>query len=81
MKVLAISASPHKGGNSDVLCDEFLKGAAESGHEVQKIRLAEKKIAPCLAYYACADSHVCVRRDDIDRRMKQAIQDWLSGAG
>lgn len=29
MKILAISASPRKGGNSDVLCDQFLKGAAE----------------------------------------------------
>ena len=47
MKVLAISASPRKCGNAEVLCDEFLKGAAESGHDVQKIRLAEKKIAPC----------------------------------
>ena len=65
MKVLAISSSPRKGGNSDVLCDEFLKGAAENGHEVQKIRLAEKKIAPCLACYGCTDSHVCVRRDDM----------------
>lgn len=33
MKVLAISSSPRRGGNSDVLCDEFLKGAAERGHE------------------------------------------------
>ena len=41
MKVLAISASPRKCGNAEVLCDEFLKGAAESGHDVQKIRLAE----------------------------------------
>ena len=65
MKVLAISASPRKCGNAEVLCDEFLKGAAESGHDVQKIRLAEKKIAPCLACYACAGSHVCVRRDDM----------------
>lgn len=65
MKVLAISSSPRKGGNSDVLCDEFLKGAAENGHEVQKIRLTEKKIAPCLACYGCTDSHVCVRRDDM----------------
>ena len=40
MKVLAISGSPRKGGNSEVLCDEFLKGAAESGHETEKIRLA-----------------------------------------
>lgn len=29
MKILAISASPRKGGNSDVLFDQFLKGAAE----------------------------------------------------
>lgn len=65
MKVLAISSSPRRGGNSDVLCDEFLKGAAENGHETQKIRLAEKKIAPCLACYGCAESHVCVRRDDM----------------
>ena len=65
MKVLAISSSPRKGGNSDVLCDEFLKGAAESGHEVEKIRLAEKQIAPCAACYGCTKTHVCVRRDDM----------------
>ena len=60
MKVLAISSSPRKGGNSDVLCDEFLKGAAESGHETQKIRLAEKNIAPCTACYGCVEHHACV---------------------
>ena len=65
MKVLAISSSPRKDGNSDVLCDEFLKGAAENGHEVQKIRLSEKKISPCAACYGCAESHVCVRKDDM----------------
>ena len=37
MKVLAISASPRKCGNAEVLCDEFLKGAAESGHDVQNV--------------------------------------------
>ena len=25
-KVLIISSSPRKGGNSDLLCDEFMKG-------------------------------------------------------
>lgn len=65
MKVLAISSSPRKGGNSDVLCDEFLKGAAENGNEVQKIRLAEKKIAPCAACYGCAENHICVCKDDM----------------
>ena len=65
MKVLAISASPRREGNSDVLCDAFLKGAAESGHETQKIRLAEKKIAPCLACYGCMKTHICVQKDDM----------------
>ena len=65
MKVLAISSSPRKGGNSDVLCDEFLKGAAENGHQTEKIRLATKKIAPCLGCNGCAERHVCVRNDDM----------------
>ena len=41
MKVLIISSSPRKGGNSDVLCDQFAKGAVESGHEVEKVSLRE----------------------------------------
>ncbi len=36
-KVLIISSSPRKGGNSDLLCDEFMKGAIEAGNEVEKI--------------------------------------------
>ena len=43
-KVLIISASPRKGGNSDVLCDQFLLGAKEAGHEVEKVFLRDKKI-------------------------------------
>lgn len=31
-KVLALSGSPRKGGDSDTLCDRFLKGAAVAGH-------------------------------------------------
>ena len=44
-KVLILSGSPRKGGNSDRLCDEFMRGAIASGNEVEKIRVAEKKIA------------------------------------
>ena len=36
-KVLIISSSPRKGGNSDLLCDEFMKGALEAGNEVEMI--------------------------------------------
>ena len=48
-KVLILSGSPRRGGNSDLLCDEFLRGARESGHEVEKIFLRDKQIDPCNA--------------------------------
>lgn len=34
--ILVISASPRKGGNSDVLCDEFIKGAQQAGTRRKK---------------------------------------------
>lgn len=43
-KVLVLSASPRKGGNTDLLCDEFIKGAKEVGGEVEKIFLDDYKI-------------------------------------
>lgn len=43
-KVLVISSSPRKGGNSDTLCDEFIKGAEETGHRVLKIFLNDYDI-------------------------------------
>ena len=64
-KVLILSASPRKGGNSDLLCDQFAKGAEEAGHQVEKVRVQEKKIAPCLACYGCRNTGVCVQKDDM----------------
>lgn len=38
---MAISSSPRLHGNSDLLCDQFLKGAAEAGHSVKKDDMAD----------------------------------------
>lgn len=54
-KVLILSGSPRKDGNSDLLCSEFMRGAQESGNEVQKIFVRSKKIVPCNACYYCRD--------------------------
>ena len=61
--VLILSGSPRKGGNSDILCDEFMRGAQESGHTAEKIFIREKKIGYCNACYACRESDVCVLKD------------------
>jgi multimeric flavodoxin WrbA len=53
-KVLVLSASPRKGGNSDLLCDQFMLGAKEAGHQVEKIFLRDKRIDHCIACGALA---------------------------
>lgn len=42
--VLVISASPRRGGNTDLLCDEFVRGAKEVGGNVEKIFLDDYRI-------------------------------------
>ena len=73
-KVLLLSGSPRKGGNSDILCDEFLRGAQEAGNEAEKIRVCEKKIAPCTACYFCRDhGGECARKDDMAEVLQKMI--------
>lgn len=73
-KVLILSGSPRKGGNSDILCDEFMKGAKESGNEVEKIRVTEKKIDFCTACYYCRTSGgECAAKDDMAEVLQMMI--------
>lgn len=72
-KVLVLSGSPRKGGNSDLLCDEFVRGAMEAGHEVEKIRVQEKKVACCVACYACQSTGICAIKDDMADIMQKMI--------
>lgn len=73
-KVLILSGSPRKGGNSDLLCDEFMRGAMESGNQAEKIRVAEKKIAHCSACYYCTSHEgACVLKDDMADILQKII--------
>lgn len=72
--VLIISSSARENGNSDTLCNEFMKGALESGHSVHKIRLAEKSIAYCTGCGVCNETAKCVIRDDMDDILKRMVE-------
>lgn len=61
--VLIISSSPRRGGNSDLLCDQFLAGALAAGHLAEKVFLPEHKINYCLGCGVCNNTHVCVQKD------------------
>ena len=46
MKVIALIGSPRKGGNTDTLAEEFLRGAREAGAETEKVYLDDFRIRP-----------------------------------
>lgn len=73
-KVLILSGSPRKRGNSDLLCDEFARGAKEAGNNVEKIRVSEKKIGYCTGCYYCQKSGgVCAIKDDMAELLQKMI--------
>ena len=65
MKVLGIAGSPRRGGNTDLLLAEVMKGATSRGAEVKTIILCDLKIAPCDHCDACLETGKCKVQDDM----------------
>ena len=65
-RVLVISTSLRKGSNSDALADEWIRGAQTAGHDVEKIALTGKVIAPCKGCLACQSTQRCTIHDDAE---------------
>lgn len=63
-KVVIISSSPRKGQNSDTLCDEFLRGAQDAGHEAVKYFLEDIEFSSCKACYKCKTPEMKCFQDD-----------------
>lgn len=63
-RVLIISTSLRKNGNSEVLAKEFGRGASDAGHEVEHISLLGKSIGFCRGCMACQHSGRCAISDD-----------------
>lgn len=69
--ILIISSSPRKNGNSQMLCEQFKRGAEEKGHTATLIRLMEKKIGFCRACDGCMrNDGTCVLNDDMEEILK-----------
>lgn len=69
MKILGLATSPRKGGNTELLLDAVLKGAASQTNTGQKIQLEklsvnDLKIAPCRECNGCFKTGRCVVKDD-----------------
>lgn len=73
-KVLIISSSPRRGGNSDLLCDQFTLGAQAAGHSVEKVFLKEKRISYCTGCGTCYNGNKpCPQKDDAAEVIEKMI--------
>ena len=66
MKILVITGSPRKNGNSNTLAENFIKGAEEAGHRVVRFDSAFKNVHPCIACGKCGMNGECVFKDDFE---------------
>src|SRR4030043_986596 len=67
MKVLGIFASPRKGGNTELLLEELLKGAEKEGASVERLYLSNFSITPCKECHGCDNTGSCVILDDMEK--------------
>lgn len=65
MKVLGIFGSPRRGGNTDILLEELLRGAQFEGAEVERIYLTDFSITPCKECHGCDQTGQCVIEDEM----------------
>lgn len=67
MKILVLNGSPRANGHTAWMVDGFVKGAQESGHEVNVVSVCRKKINGCLACEYChkAGNGTCIQKDDM----------------
>ncbi len=65
MKILALSFSPRKGGNTEILLERALAGAAPEGAATELYRVAEHDIKPCDGCWGCRKTGECHIKDDM----------------
>ena len=75
-KIVVLSGSPRKEGNTEKLAAAFIEGAKEAGKNVVVFRTADMKISGCRGCEHCfKEKGVCVQKDDM-----QAVLEALKTA-
>jgi len=65
-KVLVLSTSLRNNSNSEILSEEFAKGAKKAGHDVDQISLKDKEINFCKGCLVCQTTKHCIMQDDVE---------------
>ena len=74
-KIIVVSTSLRKNSNSEILANEFIKGAKVNGNKVDVINLKGLKMNFCIGCLSCQKTNKCVIKDDITKDMLKKICD------
>ena len=75
MKILVLKSSGNKKGSSNMLADEFIRGAKEKDHEITEYDVFRADIRPCIGCNHCGMGGPCVQKDDYEKTLKGLIKD------
>lgn len=75
-RIVILTGSMRRGGNTDLLAEAFAKGAAQH-HQVEILSVADHPVHPCMGCNACMQrqGHTCVQLDamqEIYPKLQQA---------
>nr|WP_294998290.1 flavodoxin family protein [uncultured Methanobrevibacter sp.] len=74
MKIVVLKGSPNKHGSSNLLADNFKKGAIGAGHTITEIDTAHCNVSPCIGCVNCGYEGECVLNDDMDVFREQILE-------
>jgi multimeric flavodoxin WrbA len=75
MKILMLESSGNKKGSSNLLAEEFIRGAKESGNDVTVFDVFRAEIRPCIGCGCCGMDGPCVQKDDYENKLKPLIKE------
>jgi len=74
VKILGLSCSPRKSGNTEILLGEALNGAQHEGAEVELYSVSGKEIKPCDGCWSCYATGKCHIKDDMQTLYQKMIE-------
>ena len=74
MKIIVLEGSPNQHGSSNMLADNFIRGAEEAGHTVKVIDAAHADIHPCISCIHCGYEGPCVQKDDVEKFHRDILE-------
>ena len=74
MIITILSGSPNRKGSTNILAEEFKRGAEEAGHTCEVIDVCHADLHPCTGCVHCGYEGPCVQKDDMEQIRRKILR-------